>query len=323
MKKQKILIIGASGFVGKNLVLQYTQKNDVSIMVRHSSNIELFKNSPRVNILYGDLAQNAGIAEALKGIDIVIHCAATTMARSYWEFHRTNTQGTSHLIDAMIAGNVRKIMYISSHAACGPSPTEDPLHEQHPKKPVSFYGRTKQLAERLVARSGLQFTIIRPVSVYGPYDKEILTYVKILNHGICPIVGFGDKYLNLIYVKDLVDVIIKIIEQDHFAGRTYFVNDGQCYSLDSIMNTIAQTLDKRSLKVRVPTSLALFTGLLNDIFMPPHKRLVTRDKVRELACQYWVCSSENVSRVIGFKPRYTFKQGIVETIQWYRNEGYL
>ena len=292
-------------------------------MVRTSSNIELFKNNPKVNILYGDLAKNMGIAEALEGIDIVIHCAATTMGRNYWEFYRTNTQGTTYLIDAMLSRNVRKIIYVSSHAACGPSATNDPLNEHDPKNPISFYGRTKHLAEKLIAQSGLDFTIIRPVSVYGPHDKEILTYVKILNQGICPVVGFGEKCINLIYVMDLVDLIIKTIEEDHFAGNTYFANDGHCYTLDSIMDTIARTLNKRSIKVRVPTTLALFIGLLNDVFAPPNKRLVTRDKVRELACQYWVCSSENISRAIRFKPRYTFEQGIVETIQWYRDQGYL
>ncbi|KPL15358.1 hypothetical protein AMJ74_01645 [candidate division WOR_3 bacterium SM1_77] len=323
MKKHRILIVGASGFVGKNLVLQYTQREHVSILVRPTSNIALFKNNPRIRILYGDLAEDRGITDALKGIDVVIHCAATTMGRSYWEFHRTNTKGTKHLISAMLERNVRKILYVSSHAACGPCSANIPLQEHDPKKPVSFYGRTKNLAENLVAGSGLDFTIIRPVSVYGPHDKEILTYVKLLNRGICPVVGFGTKYLNVIYVQDLVDVIIKTVEQDHFPRATYFANDGQCYSLDSIMDTIAATLNKRSLKVCVPTALALFVGLLNDVFVSPGKRLVTRDKVRELACQYWVCSSENISRELGFKPRYTFDRGIIETIKWYRSQGYL
>ena len=323
LKKDRILIIGATGFVGKNLVLEYTQRRDINILVRHTSNIELFKNDPRIRIFFGDLAENQGLNEALENIDVVIHCAATTMGRSYWEFHRTNTQGTAHLLNAMLENNVRKLVYVSSHAACGPCSTNAPMHEYDPKKPISFYGRTKNLAENLVTDSGLDYTIIRPVSVYGPYDKEILTYVKILDRGICPIVGGGTKYLNVIYVKDLVDLIIKTVEKDHFSCTTYFANDGQCYTLDSIMDTIATALNKRSLKVRVPTGLALFVGLLNDVFISPSKRLVTRDKVRELACQYWVCSNENISRALGFKPRYTFEQGIVETIKWYRSQGHL
>jgi len=319
----RILIIGATGFVGKNLVLQITQRQNVSILVRQTSNIELFKNNQNVNILYGDLEKNEGIIEALDNIDVVIHCAAKTMGRSYWEFYSTNTKGTAHLINAMLVKNVRKLLYLSSHAACGPSPSDEPLSSYTHTNPISFYGRTKQLAEDLIMNSGLQFTIIRPVSVYGPYDKEILTYIKLLNHGICPIVGFGAKYLNLIYVKDLVDLVIKVIENNHFMDRVYFANDGQCYSLGLVMDTIAKVLNKKSRKIYIPISLALFIGLLNDVFLPGDKKLVTRDKIRELGCQYWTCSSANANRELGFTPRYTFNQGIAETISWYRNQGYL
>lgn len=321
MKKQSILIVGASGFVGKNVVLRYAQKTDVNILVRPTSNIDPFRNSPRIRILYGDLEKNEGIVESLHGIDVVIHCAARTMGRSYWEFHDTNTQGTSHLINAMLENKVQKILYVSSHAACGPCSMDKPLQEHDQKSPISFYGRSKNLAEELIKGSGLAYTIMRPVSVYGPYDKEILTYVKLLNKGICPVVGYGAKYLNLIYVTDLVDIVLKTVSEDHFHKHVYFVNDGQCYSMDYILETIATTLGKKTLRITVPTGLALFIGLLNDVFISPDKKLVTRDKVRELACRYWLCSSDNISRELGFKPQYTFERGIAETVEWYKNQG--
>jgi dihydroflavonol-4-reductase len=323
LKKPKILIVGASGFVGKNLALQYAQKECVSILVRPSSDISLFLHHPRIKILYGDLEKDIGLADALDGIGIVIHCAARTMGRSYWEFYRTNTQGTACLIQAMHRMHVHRLLYLSSHAACGPCCDGVPLQEHEKQSPISFYGHSKHLAENLVRQSGLAFTILRPVSVYGPHDKEILTYVKLLNQGICPIVGFGPKYLNLIYVVDLVNIIMKIVEQDHFSGRTYFANDGQCYSLDHIFETIARVLQKNVLRIHIPTSVALFVGLLNDLFLPPDKKLVTRDKIRELACKYWLCSSENINRVFSFRPKYEFEQGITETIKWYRSQGLL
>lgn len=323
MRRQRILIIGASGFVGKNLVLRYAQTQSANIMVRRTSDIQAFKSNHRIRILYGDLAKNEGIMESLEGIDIVVHCAARTMGRSYWEFHETNTQGTSHLINAMLEKRVQKILYVSSHAACGPCSTDTPLHEQDRKSPISFYGRSKKLAEEMIKGSGLNYTIIRPVSIYGPHDKEILTYVKLLNKGICPIVGFGAKYINLIYVTDLVDIILKTVSEDHFPNKEYFVNDGNCYSMDSVLETIAKTLKKRPFKIKVPTSLALFIGLLNDVFISPDMKLVTRDKVRELSCQYWLCSSANISRELGFRPQYTFERGIAETIEWYKNQGLL
>jgi len=317
-----ILIVGASGFIGKNLVPQMAENQRVSILVRETSNIELFKSNQNISILYGDLDKNQGIIEALDGIDAVIHCAARTMGRSYWDFYRTNTAGTVHLLNAMHVKNVRKILYLSSHAACGPSNSNEPRTQHKHANPISFYGRTKRLAEHSIMNSGLRFTIIRSVSVYGPYDKEILTYVKLLNRGICPIVGFGEKYLNLIYVKDLVNLVIRVIETDHFMDEVYFANDGRCYSLDSVMDTIARTLNKKSIRIHVPTSLALFIGLLNDVFLSPDRKLVTRDKIRELACQYWTCSSADANLELGFTPRYTFEQGIAETVRWYRDQGH-
>jgi nucleoside-diphosphate-sugar epimerase len=323
LKTHRILIVGASGFVGKNLALEFAQTEHLSVLARPTSDIGLFKNNPRIRIIFGDLETNQGLAEALNGIDVVIDCAAKNMGRSYWEFYLTNVQGTANLINAMLKSNVRKLLYLSSHAACGPCSRNEPLSEHDPAKPVSFYGRTKKMAEDLVTKSGLSYTFVRPVSVYGPHDKEILTYVKLLHHGICPVVGFGPKYVNLIYVKDLVQLIVKIVHQDHFTNSIYFANDGQCYSFDALLEMIAHALHKRNLKIHVPRSFALLIGLLNDVFMPAEKRLVTRDKVRELACQFWVCSSADIDRVIGFKPRYKFEHGIAETIDWYRKQGCL
>lgn len=316
-------MIGASGFVGKNLVPELAARNRVTILVRPTSNIDLFKNDTRICIRYGDLETGCGIEHALQGIDVVVHCAARTMGRTYWEFHRTNVAGTANLLQIMEECSAAKLLYLSSHAACGPSKADAAINEQHAQVPISFYGRTKKLAEDMIRNSSLSYVIVRPVSVYGPHDKEILTYIKLLNKGICPVIGYGHKYLNLIYVKDLVTLIVKIIDRDLFAARTYFANDGRCYSLYSVLDSIANALAKKSFRVHIPESIAMLVGLINDALMPPHKKLVTRDKIRELACQAWVCSNVRVTGEIDFHPKYTFEQGIAETIDWYKKHGYL
>lgn len=316
-------MIGASGFVGKNLVPVLAARDPVTILVRPTSNIGLFKNDNCIRIRYGDLETGEGIEQALQDVDAVIHCAARTMGRTYWEFYRTNTAGTANLVRIMEECAVRKLLYLSSHAACGPSAGSEAKSEQHEQTPISFYGRTKKLAEDLIRNSSLSYVIVRPVSVYGPYDQEILTYIKLLNNGICPVIGYGHKYLNLIFVKDLVDLIVKIMELDLFARRTYFAHDGRCYSLHAVLDSIAKALGKKNVKICIPESVAMFVGLLNDVLLPPQKKLVTRDKIRELACQAWVCSNERITEELNFKPKYSFEQGIAETIDWYRKHGFL
>lgn len=322
-KKQRVLVVGASGFVGKNLVMQMAKDNHTAIMVRSTSNTALFNDNPNIRILIGDLETALGLREALKNIDVVIHCAARTMARTYWEYYRTNTLGTANLIRAMRQSGVKKILFLSSHAACGPGTGNTAACGLGRENPISSYGRTKKLAEELIIRSGLFYTIIRPVSVYGPHDTEILNYVRLLDKHICPVVGFGPKYLNLIYVRDLVDMIVKIIRMNHFTGQIYFANDGNCYSFDSVLDTIARALGKKNIKIHVPESIAMLIGLMNDVLIPSRYRLVTRDKVRELGCQYWVCSNVQATKEIGFQPRYTFERGIAETVDWYRKHGLL
>ncbi len=323
MKKGKILVIGATGFIGKNLVPRLAVDRRISVLARPTSDTSLIRENPNIRIIHGDLDTGQGLSAAMENIDLVIHCAGRTMARTYDEFHRTNTLGTSRLVREMKRAGIRKLLYLSSHAACGPGSSSAPAAGTEAERPVSFYGRTKRQAEFLIMRSGLRYTIVRPVSVYGPHDREILTYVKLLNRGICPVVGYGAKYVNVIYVKDLVDMIVRIVEMDLFAGRIYFANDGKCYSVEALLDTIARALGKGNVKVRVPRWLAMFIGSLNDAVVPSRYRLVTRDKVRELACPYWVCDNSKAVEETGFHPQYTFERGIAETIEWYRAHALL
>ena len=323
MKKERILIVGATGFIGKNLVPRLARDRRISVLARPTSDTSLFRQNPKIEILYGDLDTGQGLGAAMENIDLVIHCAGRTMARTYAEFHRTNTIGTSRLVQEMKRSGVRKVLYLSSHAACGPGRDSAPAAGTDAERPVSFYGHTKRLAEASIMRSGLRYTIVRPVAVYGPHDREILTYVRLLNRGICPVIGSGAKYVNVIYVKDLVEMIVRIVDMDLFAGQIYFANDGKCYSFDALLDTIARALGKGNVKVRVPRWIAMFIGSLNDAVVPPRYRLVTRDKVRELACPYWVCDSTRAIEDTGFQPQYTFERGIAETIDWYRAHALL
>jgi nucleoside-diphosphate-sugar epimerase len=318
-----ILITGATGFIGKNLVPELAQKRTVRILVRKTSHIELFKENRAVEITYGDLEHNRGLIQALDGVDMVVHSAARTIGRNFIQYYKMNTQGTANLIQAMRDMNVKRLLFLSTHAACGPTREQRSCTELEEPAPISAYGLTKKLAEDIVRQSSIPYTIVRPVSVYGPHDFDILKYIHLLNSGICPIVGFGEKYLNFIYVKDLVRLIITIIETKRFDNKMYFINDGKCYSYTEVLSTIEKKLQKGSIKIHVPQSIAMFVGLLNDVFLPEQKRGVWRDKVRELGATYWLCSNENCIKEYAFTPVYSLEKGMQETIDWYKTHGFL
>ena len=86
-----------------------------------------FRANRNIEIVYGDLEKNEGIAEALHGVDTVVHCAARTIGNNYIEYYMTNTIGTAHLIKAMNKRRTKRILYLSSHAACGPCCEKKPL----------------------------------------------------------------------------------------------------------------------------------------------------------------------------------------------------
>lgn len=318
-----VLITGATGFIGKNLIPALIRFQKIRILVRKTSNIELFKKNSKIEITYGELEKDEGIEQALNGVDTVVHCAARTIGKNFIEYYRTNTTGTANLIRAMNKKKIKKILYLSSHAVCGPGCEKKSVKESDQPNPVSFYGMTKKLAEEIVMNSGINYTILRPVSVYGPYDMEILKYIKLLNRGICPVIGFGEKYINLIFITDLVELIITLIRANKFNNQIYFINDGNCYSYKELLNEITNILGVNNLKVYIPETMALFYGLLNDVFLRRQKRLIWRDKVREIARKYWLCSNEKLRDDFSFTPKYMLKQGMKETIDWYRTHGFL
>ncbi|MGQ9664049.1 MAG: NAD-dependent epimerase/dehydratase family protein [bacterium] len=319
-----ILLTGATGFLGKNFVLEFIKSAPIKILTRPSSDVSLFKNNPSIQIIHGYYSDSKSLDYALKDVETVIHCAARTTGRNFGEFYHANVLTTKYLIQAIKRNNIAKLLYISSQAAGGPGSSARIVNEFETERPVSFYGLTKRMAEDVVKASGLQYTILRPCSIYGPYDLEILRFIRLLNNGFYPVIGGGRKYVSLIYVKDVVRLMQKIICLSIFKQKTYYVSDGVCYQFDEVVHEISRILHKSYyLKVRIPKTFAIIFGLLNDIFLPEKKRLIGFDKVREMSQDYWLCKSSEIERDIDWKPEYTFDVGMAQTIKWYRDNGYL
>ncbi len=315
---------GATGFIGKNFALKLAQRQRIKILVRKSSDIALFKGNKNISVVRGSLEDWDSLFRALIGVDVVVHCAGKTYGKSLDEFLRTNAAGTANLVTAMKENAIERLLYLSSQSAAGPSRSSNPVDENTPPKSVSWYGLSKRLAEDIIIKSGINYTILRPCSVYGPYDFEILKIIRLLKYGFSPKFGRGEKYISLIYVEDLVELMVKIVAKGLFEKRFYFVCDGNFYSYTEIIETIAKILNKaRIINITIPKSIALFFGTLNDVFLPEKKRIVGRDKIRELFQDFWLCKNDHLCEELKFTPKYSLAEGMEETIGWYLKNGYL
>ncbi|MEO0123660.1 MAG: NAD(P)-dependent oxidoreductase [candidate division WOR-3 bacterium] len=319
-----LLVTGATGFIGKNFVLDRAKVSPIKILVRRTSNIIVYKDHPNVLINYADLENDQGLDQALEDVDIVVHCAARTMGRSYYEFYHANVVATQNLINAMRRKKVNKILFLSSQSAGGPGSSKNGVDEKTNSAPVSFYGITKRLAEEIVINSGLDYIILRPCSVYGPYDMEILKIIRILEKGFCPNISKEEKYINLIFEKDLIALMEIIIAKSLFNHKTYYVSDGICYAFNEVIKTIQEILQKKEcIKINIPEHVALLFGILSDLLIPQKIRLVGYDKIKEMSQSFWVCVSSSIMEDAGWSPHYDLKKGMEETIRWYRENNYL
>ncbi len=329
---QKILITGASGFVGGFLVEEALKKDlEVYAAVRKSSNLQYLTDN-RIKFIYIDFEDT----DALKSIflehrfEYIVHNAGLTKTPIKEQYFKVNADYLENMVEALIESKTvpSKFTFISSLAAYGPAEhthkglvTEDSIPH-----PVTNYGRSKLQAERyLKSKQEINYTIIRPTAVYGPREKDLFTVYDLINKGIEMTVGLTDQKLTFIYVRDLVSVILDAT-LDCRKNVAYFVSDLEIYSSTSYNELIRKSLGrKRSFKLRLPIPLVKTLGFIAEKAgkLTGSYPALNIEKVNELEAKSWVCDTKNLVNDLNFKPRYKLKDGLEESIAWYKEHNWL
>ncbi len=331
----RILVTGASGFIGSGLVSSLSESgHDVSALMRPSASSDFLK-GVKYTRLSGDLGDSDSLLRACKNADVVYHVAGLTAAKNKQEFFKFNAEATRNLANAAIqSGSVKKFIFVSSLAAAGPSFGLAPRSEHETDMPVSLYGESKLRAELYLdeLKGKLNFISIRPPMVYGPRDKNVFLFFKTIQKQWMPILPAktptGHKYYSAIHVDDLVAALVAALdapEADYLNGERFFVTDGQIYTYERIMGAIADELKVKPFKFKIPSFLmktaasvgSLVGGALNTNFP------LNTDKLNELSPDYWICNSQKAFDHFKFKPKYTIESGVPQTVAWYRVNGWL
>ena len=331
----KAYVTGGTGFIGSHLVEQLVdQGHHVTCLIRKTSNLHwlnhlLAAKSPQVELIIGDLHDFDGLAGHVRDVDLVFHLAGLTKAPDAATYDRVNAEGTEDLIKACLdaQANLDRFVYCSSLAAVGPSRDATPNTEDVTPQPLTDYGNSKLKGEMIVREYAdrLPITIIRPPAVYGPRDADIFLFFQMINRGVIPILGDADKLLSLVHVKDLVAGIYAAAVSERAIGETYFLTDGDIHTWRGIERVIADALEKRSLRVKVPFFLLDFVAAFMEaaVKITCQTPTLNRQKVQDLKQRFWICDSTKAQQELGYRPIYSLEKGIQETAGWYRANGWL
>lgn len=325
----KVLVTGASGFVGSHIVEALAgQGLSVRALVRRSSSLAFLADRD-TELAFGDVTDPASLCPALDGVLGVVHCAGLTKALSLEQYRQVNRNGTENLLRACCSVHPRpsRIVLLSSLAAFGPSRDERPVRESDEPHPVSNYGRSKLEGHRVAESSmkELSVSILIPPAVYGPRDRDIYAYFKFAKNGIVPFLGRRERYLSVVYVKDLARAAVECLLREEAAGRSYFVEDGEVHTWKSFAGAISRAMARKPACVVLPRFLALGVAILVDAFSQITRRppLLGTQKMRDLLQPSWTCSGERIRKELGWQPQYPLWKGVEETCRWYVEHGWL
>lgn len=325
----KALVTGGTGFVGSHLIDKLLENNfDVYCTIRKTSNLKWLKGK-KLNLIESNSLNDSFIKEIIKDVDYIFHIAGIVKAKTESEYEIGNYIITKNLLDLVLKSNhkLKKFIFISSQAVCGPNPDEKPIDESYIPKPITAYGRTKLKAEQevLLHKDKIPVTIIRPCAIFGPRDTEILVYFKTYSKGLNAIIGFNKKYLSLIFIDDLINGILLATENERANGEVFFLSNTEFYDWDKIASTTARVFNKKALKIRIPHWIVYSAGAISEFFCFFSKRAATLnlEKCKDITQTRWVCSNKKAREILGFKEKYSLEDGFRKTVQWYKEKGWI
>jgi nucleoside-diphosphate-sugar epimerase len=333
----RVFVTGGTGFVGSHLVDALIGRGDeVVCLVRDVRKIErVFPPERRPRFVGGSLNDDTALRAGCENVDAIIHVAGLIAARSRAEFFSVNAEGTQHLLTVATrsAPNLHRFVYLSSLAAVGPSPPGAPLTEDVIPHPVSAYGESKLAGEEAVKSGSLPWTIVRPPTVYGPRDREILRVFKLARRGVIPLVGSPDQQLSVIHVRDLASACIAALapaakDLTYFACHPEVVTTRQfAEAIHTAVRMAGQGRAGRERPMLIPIPsplarviLAASGGLARAV---GRATVLSGDKVAEFLADAWTCSPAALERDSGWRAEVPLSQGLQETACWYATSGWL
>ncbi|MCP3685659.1 MAG: SDR family NAD(P)-dependent oxidoreductase [bacterium] len=318
---KRILITGATGFIGYELVKALSSKEEIIVLAREDSNVSALRRF-KVKVVYGDLLDQdslKNIFEKVGKIDLLYHlaCVIGDNDESDKDIWNSNVSGTRKLLEEAHNHGVKRVVYFSSIAVYGY--TTKIVNEKSPySAKTTKYGRAKRFAEKIVwdfSRRGLKATVIQPVFVYGTKSKgALITLFKAVKNKKFFFVGSGENKIHLVHVNNLVDAAI-LASGKKAIGKKYLVGDEDLMSLRELVTEAAKIMKVDPPKRRVPKFAVQSAAIpKNMVALIKRKKIpITQSKI-DFMTKNMAGSIKRIKKELGYKPKISTKEGLRKVI---------
>lgn len=311
----KVLVTGAGGFIGSNLVEELIKSGiTVKAFIHYNSsnswgNLEFLPEDIKkeIEVISGNIQDPFSVNNAVKGQDTVFHLAALIgIPYSYKapnSYVNTNVIGTLNILQACLDNNIEKIVHTSTSETYGTA-IYTPIDEKHPLKAQSPYSASKigadKLAESYHLSFGLPIAIIRPFNTFGPRQSAraiIPTIISQILSGSKVVIGSINPVRDFTFVKDTVNGFIKIATEQKSAGELINIGSGKGISIGELAHKIIQMINPET-----------------EIIIDTKRIRPDKSEVMKL-----ICDNTKAREILNWKPNFSLEDGIKETISYIKN----
>lgn len=331
---KKILITGASGFIGSFMVEEALRRGyETWVAVRRSSSLAYLQDE-RIHLIELDFSEPERLQQQLRecSFDYVIHAAGVTKCLHQSDFYKVNTEGTISLVKALVAMKMplKRFVYLSSLSVFGPIREQQPYTAIEPTDnpmPNTAYGKSKLEAEKFLdtVADQINFVILRPTGVYGPREKDYFLMAKSIRQHVDFSVGYKPQDITFVYVDDVVRASFLALEQGKNGGK-YFLSDGSVYRSTDFSRLLHLEMGRPwLLRIKAPVVLLRVVTFLGEYVgrLTRQVSALNNDKYHILKQRNWRCNIQPAIDELGYQPQVNLEQGVRKTVAWYKANGWL
>lgn len=294
--KKKILITGASGFLGVNLIRKLSKQKSFIIYGLVNLKTRKFEKIKKVKYIKSDISNSRQLKKKLENnFDYVINFAGNIDHKNKNQTLKTHYFGLKNLINAIQKEKIKRFIQVGSSLEYGNK--ECPHFENIKCNPISHYGKSKFLSTKFIQKKIKNYIILRPYQIYGSYQK-INRLIPLVIDACLKNKSFdctdGSQYRDFLYVEDFIDLVIKIIKKRKIKEGIYNVGSGKPIKVKKVISSIQKIIKKGKpqfgkIKMRRDESNSSYPNILK------------------------------IKRNLNWKPKTKFHYGLKKTINFYEN----